>query len=133
MSAKLSINDNPKGDCKIGKNVWSGTQCENARKQYHSAKSKHSRNPTHCSKSNLVQASKYYKKKMNYYINKHNKTTKTKSRNLKSKNPKEYWKVINSIDNKKVDSNIELDSLYSFFSMTLMQNLISKATRQLII
>ena len=36
-------------------------------------------------------------------------------RNLKSKNPKEYWKIINSIDNKKLDSNIELDSLYSFF------------------
>ena len=88
-----------------GKKVWLGTQCENARKQYHSAKSKHSRNPTHCSKSNLVQAGKYYKKKMNYYINKHNKATKTKLRNLKSKNPKEYWKIINSIDNKKVDSN----------------------------
>ena len=52
---------------------------------------------------------------MNYYINKHNKATKTELRNLKSKNPKEYWKIINSIDNKKVDSNIELDSLYSFF------------------
>ena len=52
---------------------------------------------------------------MNYYINKHNKATKTKLRNLKSKNPKEYWKIISSIDNKKLDSNIELDSLYSFF------------------
>ena len=67
-SAKLSICD--KGDYKIGKKVWFGTQCENARKQYHSAKSKHSRNPTPCSKSNLIQASKYYKIKMNYYINK---------------------------------------------------------------
>ena len=36
-------------------------------------------------------------------------------RNLKNKTPKEYWKIINSIDNKKADNNIELDTLYTFF------------------
>ena len=56
-----------------------------------------------------------YKKKMNYFINKHNKSTQNKLRNLKNKTPKEYWKILNSIDNKKADNNIELDTLYTFF------------------
>ena len=34
---------------------------------------------------------------------------------MKNKTPKEYWKIINSIDNKKDDNNIELDTLYTFF------------------
>ena len=52
---------------------------------------------------------------MNHFINKHIKTTQNKLRSLKNKNLKEYWKIINSIDNKKNDSNIELDTLYTFF------------------
>ena len=52
---------------------------------------------------------------MNYFINKHNKSTQNKLRNLKNKNPNEHWKIINSIDNKNADNNIELDTLFTFF------------------
>ena len=115
-SAHLCINNSSSSSkVKTGKKIWFGTQCEKARKQYHLAKSKHSKNPSAVTKINLSKASKTYKKKMNYFVNKHNKSTQNKLRNLKNKNPKEYWKIINSIDNKKTDSNIELDTLYTFF------------------
>ena len=108
-------NDDQGPKQKKGKKVWFGRQCERARKHYHTSKSKHSKHPSITTKLNLQQASKTYKKKMNYFINKHNKSTQNKLRSLKNKSPKEYWKIINSIDNKKADSNIELDKLYTFF------------------
>ena len=115
-SAHLCINNSSSSSkVKTGKKIWFGTQCEKARKQYHLAKSKHSKNPSAVTKINLSKASKTYKKKMNYFVNKHNKSTQKKLRNLKNKNPKDYWKIINSIDTKKTDSNIELDTLYTFF------------------
>ena len=42
----------------------------------------------------LIAASKAYKKKMNYSVNKHNKQSQIKLMNLKNKNPKEYWKIV---------------------------------------
>lgn len=114
-SAQTCINANSVSNYKIGKKAWFGTQCENARRKYHLAKSKHSKNPSCSTRFRLTKASKVYKKKLNYFINKHNKSKQTELRNLKSKNPKEYWKIINSADCKKVDSDIELDALYSFF------------------
>ena len=98
-----------------GKRPWFGKQCAYARKLYYLAKTKFSRNPSATSRTNLVSASKAYKKKMNYFINKHNKQTQIKLRNLKNKNPKDFWKIINSVDSKKQDRNIALDTLYSFF------------------
>ena len=38
----------------------------------------------------------------------------TRLRNLKAKNPKEFWKIINSIDQNKDEKNIDLESLYDF-------------------
>lgn len=55
---------------------------------------------------------------MNYFMNKHNKQTQMKLWNLKNKTPKEYWKKknkCNSVDNKKQESNISTDKLYTFF------------------
>ena len=114
-SSKLCTSTDSSSDYKKGQKVWFGRQCEKARKQYHVSKSKHSKYPSVSTKIELKQASKTYKKKMNYFINKHNKSTQNKLRSLKNKSPKEYWKIINSIDNKRTESNIELDTLYTFF------------------
>ena len=133
-AAQSCNDDDPGPKQKKGKKVWFGRQCERAQKHYHLSKSKHSKHPSITTKLNLQQASKTYKKKMNYFINKHNKSTQNKLRSLKNKSPKEYWKIINSIDNKKTDSNIELDKLYTFFKdLKLMNNLISKMTSVMII
>ena len=52
---------------------------------------------------------------MNFYINKHNKITQDKLRVLKSKNPKDFWKIINSIQKSKDNQNIDIEILYDFF------------------
>ena len=36
-------------------------------------------------------------------------------KHIKGKNPKEYWKVINSLDRNSDENNINLETLYNFF------------------
>ena len=38
---------------------------------------------------------------MNFYINKFNQSMQDKLRNLKSTKPKDYWKIINSLNKNK--------------------------------
>ena len=52
---------------------------------------------------------------MNFHINKFNRNIQEKLRKLKSKNPKEYWNIINSLDRNNENSSIDLDTLYNFF------------------
>ena len=52
---------------------------------------------------------------MNLHINKFNSNIQKKLRTLKGENPKEYWKVINSLDRNSDESNINLETLYNFF------------------
>ena len=76
----------------------------------------HNKILTHENKNRLTSASKLYKKKMNFHINKLNRLQQQKKlRKLHDKNPKQYWKILNSIDNKDEKSDIELDTLFEFF------------------
>ena len=94
---------------------WFGAECRTARKKYHLAKKIRKINSSNTNKINLIKASKEYKKKMNFYINKFIKKSQNKLRNMHNKDPKEYWKTLNSIDNKKQDPDIVLEDLYNFF------------------
>ena len=89
--------------------------CESARNNYLKAKKVHSKIPTHENKNRLTSASKLYKKKMSFHINKFNRLQLKKLRKLHDKTPKQYWKILDSIDNKDEKSDIELDTLFDFF------------------
>ena len=52
---------------------------------------------------------------MNFYINKHNQNMQDKLRKLKSTNPKDYWKIINSLNKNKDNDKIDIETLYEFF------------------
>ena len=52
---------------------------------------------------------------MNFYINKFINDSQNKLRKMHNKYPKEYWKTLNSIDNKKQDTDIVLEDLSFFF------------------
>ena len=56
-----------------------------------------------------------YKKKLNYFIRKHKKDTQTKLRKLKSKSPKQIWKILNSLKSKMENKDISMNDLYNFF------------------
>lgn len=52
---------------------------------------------------------------MNVHINEFKRKTQIKLRNLQNKNRKEHWWFLNSLDKKNETSDINLDTLYSFF------------------
>ena len=94
---------------------WFGFQCKNSRKKYHIAKRIHSQNPSQTTTDNLKRYSNEYKRTLNLHINRYNHATKEKLRNLKSKRPKDFWKIINSIDKNNKESNISIDALHNYF------------------
>ena len=96
---------------------WFGPRCQAARRKYHIARKVHSLNPSHTNKVNLKNASKSYKSVMNIFINKFKSDTQEKLRKQKSKNPKEFWKIINNIERKEDSGceNISLETLHNFF------------------
>ncbi|MEW8548549.1 MAG: reverse transcriptase family protein, partial [Candidatus Thiodiazotropha sp.] len=117
-SAEVSMTVNTNSDSNFrhkNDKPWYGHQCRNARKQYHLAKKRCNRNPTQSNRSSLIQASKSYKKKMNFHISRHKNITKKRLRKMKNKNPKDYWKILNSLDKKPENADIKLNDLYSFF------------------
>ena len=64
---------------------------------------------------NLKEASKNYKKTMNKFIAKHRKQNENKLRNLQSKNPKQYWKFLNSLKQHSKPSSPNLSEFYEYF------------------
>ena len=121
-AAQLCIKNDSNSNPYKGKKVWIGRECQKARKHYHAYKTKHSKYPSLSTRNKLIQASKTYKKNINYFINKHNKLTQDKLRSMKNKSPKEYWNAINNIDNKKQKARSNLTH-YIIFSRILTNNL----------
>ena len=99
---------------------WFGSCCKTARRKYHLAKKQYNRNNTPTNRANLTECSRQYKKTMNKFIAKHKKTTQQKLRNLQSKNPKDYWKFINSLKNKTATNTPTLEEFYEHFKMLNM-------------
>ena len=61
-----------------------------------------------------MTTSKKYKKKFKFFIRRHYKDTQNKLRKLKSKSPKQFWKILNSLENKKENKDISINDLYTF-------------------
>ena len=104
-SAALSFERKP--SCKFLKHSskprnkpWFGTACHHTRKAYNAAKRKYNHKRTPRNLLNLQSASKIYKNTVNKYINKHNTNDEAKLRNLHKKRPKDYWKLLKSLQNK---------------------------------
>ena len=95
------------------KKPWFGHQCAKSCKTYHSTKKMHAKHPSSASKASRVSASKMYKKKLNYFIRKHKKDTQNKLRKLKSKSPKQFWKILNNLQSKKENKDISINDLYN--------------------
>ena len=93
---------------------WFGPLCRSARKKYHVAK-KHYNSCQLYNMQNLKVASKNSKKTMNKCIAKHRKQNENKLRNLQSKNPKQYWKFLNSLKQHSKPSSPNLSEFYEYF------------------
>ena len=96
---------------------WFGPHCKSARKKYHLARRQYNTHKNSINLSNLNSCSKLYKKTMNKYIAKHKKQTQNKLRQLESKDPKSYWKFINSLKGKTCSNSPSLQEFYNHFKL----------------
>ena len=81
--------------------------------KYHLARRINHLIPASTNKSNLKEASQHYKRTLNFDINKFNRDSEEKLRNLKNNSPKDFWKLINNLERDKCNQNINLESLYT--------------------
>lgn len=103
----------------INNKPWFGPKCHRARKNYHDAKSTYLSNPNTDTKLRFKHASKLYKRTMNFYIKKHKQNNATKLRELNDKNPKRYWKFLNSLkSNKKDNPSPNIHEFFEYFEKT---------------
>ena len=93
---------------------WFGLQCNKARKRYQTARKNHSLHKNDASRR--IYASKRYKATIRKYHSKHLIGLQNKLRQLRTEQPKQYWKLINSIDKKKDNIPISADEMFNFFS-----------------
>lgn len=52
---------------------------------------------------------------MNKYINKHIENTKSTLRKLNKSKPKEFWKIVNNLESRSVEANLNEAEFYEYF------------------
>ena len=99
------------------KKSWFNIDCKRARNLYHYARKLYNKYKTEHNKQFLKSVSISYKKTINTCIKNTKLTRINKLRKLRTTNPREYWKILNS-ENTKSDCNAPIDKLYDFFKNT---------------
>lgn len=101
--------------CKSNK-PWFNKSCHEKRKLYHRAKCYNWRVKSAESKNNMIRCSKEYKKVSNVQYNLYNKNFIKKLRNMKEKDYKSYWCLLNrTCSNQSKQNVIDNVSLEWFF------------------
>ena len=93
---------------------WFDKDCEHARNMYHYTRRLYNKHKNTYFKDLLKSVSKNYKSRITQSVKTLKSQRVEKLRNLKSTNPKEFWKIINSVD-KKITHTAPLDELHNFF------------------
>ncbi|MEW8547931.1 MAG: hypothetical protein AB2693_30870, partial [Candidatus Thiodiazotropha sp.] len=93
---------------------WFNYECRNARNSYHKARKLYNKYKTLHYKNVLKLVSKNYKNTISLSVRKFKQNRLIKLKELRSNNPKDYWKIINSIDKKK-NPAVSVENFYSFF------------------
>ncbi|MEW8546030.1 MAG: reverse transcriptase family protein, partial [Candidatus Thiodiazotropha sp.] len=94
---------------------WFGPACKIARKRYHRARHIFNLHKDMRSRADLKTQCKNYKQTMNKYINLHKKQKAKRLRDMHTKNPKEYWKYLNSLNVKSEKAHPPLNVFYEHF------------------
>ena len=97
-----------------GKKQWFNGECNIARNKYHKIRKLYNKYKTTHYKSLLKQVSKDYKNKLSCNYRRFKNENIAKLRNLKNSRPNEFWKIVNSLNNIKVET-APLNELYDFF------------------
>lgn len=94
---------------------WFGLQCRTARKRYNIAKKHNASLKSEASRRVMINFSKKYKSTVKKYHSKYTTNFQNKIRKLSTKKPKEYWKLINSLEKKNDEIPITMTSMFEYF------------------
>jgi len=96
------------------KPAWFNSDCQSTRNKYNKIRKAYNKYKTNTYKVMLKAISKEYKCTLRKSRVNYNQTRITKLRNLRTSNPKEYWKILNS-ERKTKETNASLQSFYDHF------------------
>ena len=93
---------------------WFDKKCKETRKCYRVAKRRYRFTKSNSKREEMKRKEREYKRQMDTSIREHRKNFRKKMNNLKSNNPKEYWKILNAKRGRK-KTNIHINTLFDFF------------------
>ena len=94
---------------------WFNGECRTARRKFHLAKRLYYRQTNTETRDNLKTTSKSYKRIMDNCIKNYKNGIARKLTELRSTNPKEYWKILNS-SNENKKCAVDIDRMFRFMS-----------------
>lgn len=95
---------------------WFTKNCKNARMNLRKAKRMFKKYGNRIFKEDVILKEKMYKKTMDNAIKEHRHNMRKKLKQIRTKNPKEYWKVINTCNRKnKVGLKVDIIKFFEFY------------------
>lgn len=117
-SAKLTFNQRRNSSRRKKKREnkpWFDSDCRMARNNYISAKRTYARSRISKNREDLQRKSKSYKKVMNRAIVMYKRNLSKKIQDLRSSNPREFWRLINEGENEVTTTNLRIGILKDHF------------------
>ncbi|MEW8546520.1 MAG: reverse transcriptase family protein [Candidatus Thiodiazotropha sp.] len=109
---------------------WFGLQCRKAQRKYYMAKRNNSVEKSEASRRKMMNACKKYKTTITKYHGIYIRNLQNKIRKMRTEKPKDYWRLIHSIDRNKDEMPISIDVLFNYFK-TLNSNDIDVADEEI--
>lgn len=94
---------------------WFGLQCHKAQRRYYLAKRNNFIQKSETSKRRLISSCKKYKVTVRKYHTIYMKNLQTKIRQMRTEKPKQYWKLINSIEKNRDEIPVTIDCFYNYY------------------
>ena len=86
-------------------------QCKFQRQNYRKLKRKYKRYKTDAVKNELAAAERQYKRTLDISMSRHRKDMQNKLKTMCTKNPKEFWKILNK-GKRKEQTDIPVDTFF---------------------
>ena len=93
---------------------WFTVQCKFQRQNYRKLKRKYKRYKTEAVKNELAAAERQYKRTLDTSMSRHRKDMQNKLKTMRTKNPKEFWKILNK-SKRKEQPDIPVDTFFEFY------------------
>jgi len=118
---------NSKKKDSVNDKKWFNEDCKQARKAYHRNRRKYNHAKNESNKAEMLGSAKQYKRVMRENVVKFKRKVRTHIRNLRTSSPRDYWRYINSINDKKKSSNADINVVFDFFKQLNADNNVDDA------